>query len=298
MAFPWGAAATVAGALISSRSDRRANEQNAALQREFAQHGIRWKVEDAKKAGLHPLYAMGAITPSAQASYRSSSMGEGISAAGRAMDRYQTDRIREKQRRAERITSNVRENAVAKSIINRNDAAAALDRASAAAIGRGNNGQNKPDGATKIQDQDVPLKGGLVKERPNEIPSPDKRHKEFRAGIAPGWQLKDLGPFQIVVPESDEGWGEDLGLTKLAVIAMATSAYYMGIGLKDLDAYIRKNYKKILASDRYKRIYKAITLQEGKKAGIRSKSESRPKSDKRRKPGFQKAPRPRTRKIP
>lgn len=31
-----------------------------ALQREFAQNGIRWRVEDAKAAGLHPLAALGA----------------------------------------------------------------------------------------------------------------------------------------------------------------------------------------------------------------------------------------------
>lgn len=31
---------------------------NAALQREFAQNGIRWRVEDAKAAGLHPMYAL------------------------------------------------------------------------------------------------------------------------------------------------------------------------------------------------------------------------------------------------
>lgn len=33
---------------------------NAALQKEFAQHGIRWRVEDARAAGVHPLYALGA----------------------------------------------------------------------------------------------------------------------------------------------------------------------------------------------------------------------------------------------
>lgn len=38
--------------------------QNAALQREFAQNGIRWKVEDAKAAGVHPLFALGAPTMS------------------------------------------------------------------------------------------------------------------------------------------------------------------------------------------------------------------------------------------
>lgn len=33
-------------------------DKNIELQREFAQHGIQWRVEDAKKAGLHPMYAL------------------------------------------------------------------------------------------------------------------------------------------------------------------------------------------------------------------------------------------------
>lgn len=56
---------------LGSRQDRkaaeRANEANInmareqmALQREFAQMGIQWKVEDARKAGIHPLAALGA----------------------------------------------------------------------------------------------------------------------------------------------------------------------------------------------------------------------------------------------
>lgn len=46
-----------------------ANEKNANLQREFAQHGIRWRVEDAKAAGIHPLYALGASGASASPSF-------------------------------------------------------------------------------------------------------------------------------------------------------------------------------------------------------------------------------------
>lgn len=38
---------------------RDTTASNEALQREFAQMGIRWKVEDAEAAGLHPLYALG-----------------------------------------------------------------------------------------------------------------------------------------------------------------------------------------------------------------------------------------------
>ncbi|AJK28319.1 putative minor capsid protein [Eel River basin pequenovirus] len=66
----------LAGAAVSSffgnraakRSEKHANtmfDRNAALQREFAQSGIQWKVADAKKAGIHPLVALGASTHSA-----------------------------------------------------------------------------------------------------------------------------------------------------------------------------------------------------------------------------------------
>lgn len=48
----------------------RINQQNYDMQKEFAQHGIRWKVEDAKAAGLHPLAALGATGASASPSFQ------------------------------------------------------------------------------------------------------------------------------------------------------------------------------------------------------------------------------------
>lgn len=69
----WAAAAQIggelAGAWLGSESSRKANNaskkiarEQMALQKEFAQNGIRWKVADAKAAGLHPLAALGANT--------------------------------------------------------------------------------------------------------------------------------------------------------------------------------------------------------------------------------------------
>lgn len=65
------AAAAVIGTgakLWGANQDRKISEQNAErniqLQREFAQNGISWKVEDAKRAGVHPLFALGANTTS------------------------------------------------------------------------------------------------------------------------------------------------------------------------------------------------------------------------------------------
>lgn len=61
-----GGLISAAGSLAGGRQSQKSNEamarQQAQLQKEFAQHGIRWKVEDAKAAGLHPLYALGAST--------------------------------------------------------------------------------------------------------------------------------------------------------------------------------------------------------------------------------------------
>lgn len=59
-----GSAADLAAGIMGADATRDANRRNEALQREFAQYGIRWKVEDAKAAGLHPLAALGANTMS------------------------------------------------------------------------------------------------------------------------------------------------------------------------------------------------------------------------------------------
>lgn len=70
MEFPFGAAigglGNLVGGLLGSESSRKANEtaqenavHQANLQREFAQNSIRWRVEDAVRAGIHPLAALG-----------------------------------------------------------------------------------------------------------------------------------------------------------------------------------------------------------------------------------------------
>lgn len=53
------AAAALTSRLLNDRSAEKSAHINADLQREFAQNGIQWRVADAKKAGIHPVYAMG-----------------------------------------------------------------------------------------------------------------------------------------------------------------------------------------------------------------------------------------------
>ena len=59
-----GGALGLIGAGQSQASAERLNQLNYEHQKEFAQNGIRWKVADAKAAGLHPLAALGASTAS------------------------------------------------------------------------------------------------------------------------------------------------------------------------------------------------------------------------------------------
>lgn len=73
-----GAGASILGGIMGNKANEKANAANQAtalrqeaLQKEFAQSGIQWKVADAEKAGIHPLYALGANT----ISYSPSSVG-------------------------------------------------------------------------------------------------------------------------------------------------------------------------------------------------------------------------------
>jgi len=68
-----GAGASLLGGILGKKSEDKSvektnatnmaiNDKNIALQKEFAQSGIQWKVNDAKAAGVHPLAALGAQT--------------------------------------------------------------------------------------------------------------------------------------------------------------------------------------------------------------------------------------------
>ena len=56
------AVGSIAGGILGANSAQNVASMNYEAQKEFAQNGIRWKVEDAKRAGIHPLYALGAST--------------------------------------------------------------------------------------------------------------------------------------------------------------------------------------------------------------------------------------------
>jgi hypothetical protein len=75
------------GGIIGGNQQAKMAKQNIKLQKDFAQQGIQWKVEDAKKAGIHPLYALGAQTTSFSPVSIGDSLGSGIASAGQDIGR-------------------------------------------------------------------------------------------------------------------------------------------------------------------------------------------------------------------
>lgn len=88
------AGAAIGSQILANRAGSKeaaaGREFDAALQREFAQNGVSWRVADAKRAGIHPLYALGAQVSSASpvAAFQNSGFsGSGFAEAGQHIGR-------------------------------------------------------------------------------------------------------------------------------------------------------------------------------------------------------------------
>lgn len=75
------------GGYFSDKETAKQQEANRALQREFAQSGIQWKVADAKAAGVHPLAALGTSVSMPAVSVQPSAMGAAIGSMGQDISR-------------------------------------------------------------------------------------------------------------------------------------------------------------------------------------------------------------------
>lgn len=82
-----GAAGSLLGGILGNKSQEENTEKMIDYQAKFAQQGVRWKVADAKAAGIHPLYALGAQTTPFQPISIGNPLGEGIAAAGQDLGR-------------------------------------------------------------------------------------------------------------------------------------------------------------------------------------------------------------------
>lgn len=209
--------------------------QNYVWQKEFAQNGIQWRVEDAKNAGLHPLYALGgggaAFAPSGVAvdgppSYVGTDHGQNLASA---LARVETAEQR-----------NARELGLAeiKSRIGENDARAAYYDAMAMKAYQealGQPGMPSPptllggqsgvggDGITiPARLQFAPGNTDAIRLKANEVVSSVEGHPWRAPGTKPMWERADFGVLgKWFVPRTDdfwETWGELSWYDKLVIL--------------------------------------------------------------------------------
>lgn len=84
------AGASLLGGFLGRESQEEQRAKNEALQREFAQNSVQWRVADAKKAGIHPLYAMGAPTMSPAVGVQADPLAASLSSMGQDVGRAMT----------------------------------------------------------------------------------------------------------------------------------------------------------------------------------------------------------------
>lgn len=92
------AGANLLGGYLSSQAQKDANEKNAAMaerniaeQISFAKNSLSWKAADAERAGIHPIYALGAsptqFSPVSVGAIPESGLGTGLQSMGQDISR-------------------------------------------------------------------------------------------------------------------------------------------------------------------------------------------------------------------
>lgn len=226
-----GALGSLFGASESKDAAEDASERNAHLQREFAQHGIRWRVADAKAAGVHPLYALGSgvtpFSPSVSVGGEGSGIGEAMQTMGQSVARAVAaqETALERQERQARIglIEAQADAASAQAQYYRSNAVNPSPQAAPMAgvdFEVGGGAQALPyrpvDMPKAIQLQhgndDFPGRFGVVGPKAQEIVSANPAAPWVAAGPAqPGYGAYKLTRnFEMLVPLNDEGWSEGL----------------------------------------------------------------------------------------
>lgn len=77
-----GAGTQLLGGMFGADESRSNARKDRALQEAFARQGIQWRVEDAKKAGIHPLAALNAQIPQYQPVNQGTPIGDAFSNMG------------------------------------------------------------------------------------------------------------------------------------------------------------------------------------------------------------------------
>lgn len=208
-----GAAGLLGGAFSNRKNESTANK-NVDQQRKFAQKGIQWKVADAKKAGIHPLYALGANTHSFSPIAVQDSVGPAVANMGQDISRAMYATADADTRAASKVAALQVENMGLQNDLLRAQIAKLYSQV----------GPAHPGGVAFPVSPDSIITRDLVDVKPSEIVSARSGDPSTEAGPAgPGFKEHDLGflgkwklPSGAVSESLD-----DMELAKYALVASA-----------------------------------------------------------------------------
>lgn len=269
-----GAASLIGGAFSSSRSGREAR-LNRKMQKEFAQHGIRWRVEDAKAAGLHPLYALGAQTPSFSPVYSSDSIGPALADAGQSIGRA----VAAQSTPHEKVMAQLQLRA-AEQQLEEGDARIGLLKSEAmrnrleslSRIGMPSLGDPVDPNIVPSGMEGQAPNQGMSKVVPSQVIASDPREPFRTAGVQPGMTRYDTGlGFHVDLPSAQGGAAESMESlespwTALPVLLVNTVRFGKWAAPYIVDAVMAAQD---IGSDTKERIVKSIREAEQHAAQLR-----------------------------
>lgn len=201
-----GAGASLAGGLLGAKEGKKLRKQELAAQKEFAQHGVRWRVEDAKAAGLHPLYALGAQLPSFTPTYTSgaslgSSLAEAGQTVGRAVSSLQTSAEREAQALQLDVLRKQLEESDARIGALNSEAFRNMQEANASAA------FPSVSGSALVPEGQAPqVNRGMVSVVPSEVGTASRDDVSVGAGTNYAWRRYMVAPdFGVLLPGGPQG---------------------------------------------------------------------------------------------
>lgn len=206
-----------------------ANTKNAELQRDFAQHGIQWKVQDARAAGLHPLYAIGAAGASASPSFAAASGAEFTSRMGQNLSRAASAAMTQEDKalnnaRLKVLESEADKNFALASAARSEEQRAWLQQWQSRPLNLDGGGIkadpfwalsadsriHRPQSNGSRMGDGMPPPG-QIKGKPDEVISAKVGAPQATAGTHPAWREYQVTPgFTMQLPYSEEGPGEAL----------------------------------------------------------------------------------------
>ena len=190
----------IAVGLHEGAQNRQQMRHSDDLQREFAQNGISWKVEDAKRAGLHPLAALGMMPGPAYQPMHIGDAGAGsFREAGQNLAKAASMGMSQDERNRTEL-----ENQLLMAQIQESDArkqSIMSDIATRQQNQLGSIGVQK-EGVYSLEGQAPVTPGaGVIDINPSAITSSSVARPSMEAGIRPGEEQRFIGGMPILLPQ-------------------------------------------------------------------------------------------------